>query len=393
MEATDLLKIGVFKTSLKENERRIPIYPEHLSRFPKSVRSEMTFEKGYGSDYGLPDTYFLDHGASVAERTSLFTDCDLLVLPKPMPEDLVAMRAHQVLFGWPHCVQQTTIAQIAIDRRLTFIAWEAMHHWSEAGEKQLHIFYKNNEIAGYSAVLHCLQLLGLDGHYGPRKRVVVLSYGSVSRGAIYALQGRGFNNIHVLTRRPPHLVADQNPDVYHGQYHPTADSGIVVKDSEGNEGRLIDFLATADIVCNGVLQDINQPLMFVRDIDVDRLKPRSLIIDISCDLGMGFSFARPTSFAAPAFQVGKNVTYYSVDHTPSYLWNAASREISKALLPYLEIVACGERAWSGDLTISKAVEIQDGLVKNTNILAFQRRQPDYPYFPIGAAAVSAGQAR
>jgi alanine dehydrogenase len=374
-----MTRIGVFKTSLKENERRVPLYPEHLPRFPESLRSQMTFERGYGSDYGFPDEYFVGHGAAIAERGDLFTACDTLILPKPMPEDLASMTPHQVLFGWPHCVQQTDMAQVAIDRRLTFIAWEAMHHWSLANEKQLHVFYKNNEIAGYAAVLHCLQLLGLDGHYGPRKRVVVLSYGSVSRGAIYALQGRGFNNIHVLTRRPPNLVADQNPDVYHGQYSIGLDGTLVATDSEGKERPLIDALSEADIVCNGVLQDTANPLMFVREEDVRRLKARSLIVDISCDLGMGFSFARPTTFADPVFQLGDHITYYSVDHTPTYLWNAASREISKALLPYLGTVAAGKRAWEADATIRKAIEIQDGVIRNESILKFQRRHSEYPH--------------
>jgi alanine dehydrogenase len=373
------MKIAVFKTSLKENERRVPIYPEHLSHIPESLRTQMVFEAGYGGDYGFSDDHLLSHGAAVAERGQLFSECDLFVLPKPMPDDLAQMRSRQVLFGWAHVVQQAAMTQLAIDRRITIIAWEAMHHWSHAGERLLHIFYKNNEIAGYAAVLHCLQLLGLDGHYGPRRKAVVLSYGSVSRGAIYALQGRGFNNIHVFTRRPPHLVADQNPDVYHGQYYPGSDGILMAMGSDGSEYPLIDELSEADIICNGVLQDTNKPVMFVREEDIDRLKPRSLIIDISCDEGMGFSFARPTTFAHPTFQVGQRITYYSVDHTPTYLWNAASREISKALLPYLGIVARGPQGWEADETIRRAIEIRDGVVVNPRILSFQRRHANYPH--------------
>lgn len=373
------MRIGIFKSSLKENECRIPIYPEHLPRFPESLRSQMLFEINYGHDYGFTDEYILSHSAAVAERDRLFSECDLLVFPKPMPEDLLKMKPHQVLFGWTHCVQQVAMTQLAIDRRLTIIAWEAMYHWSEAVERLLHIFYKNNEIAGYASVLHALELLGLDGHYGPRKRVVILSYGSVSRGAIYALQGRGFNNIHVFTRRPPHLVADQNPDVYYGQYCEDSDGTIIVKKSDGSARPLIEELSDADIICNGILQDTNNPKMFVRKEEVVKLKSRSLIIDISCDEGMGFAFARPTSFEDPIFYVGEKIAYYSVDHTPTYLWNAASREISKALLPYLGIVATGESAWETNTTIRKAIEIRDGVIQNPKILSFQRRHSKYPH--------------
>jgi hypothetical protein len=68
-----------------------------------------------------------------------------------------------------------------------------------------------------------------------------------------------------------------------------------------------------------------------------------------------------------------------VDHTPSYLWSAASREISKALLPYLGPVAAGRPAWDADPTIRRAIDILDGVVLNQDILGFQRREAEYPH--------------
>lgn len=373
------MKIAIFKTSQLENERRISIHPEHLRLYPETLRKKMVFERNYGAAYGIPDEYFVRHGSSVSDYELLYKDCEMVVQPKPMEDDLLRMRSGQVLFGWAHCVQQRAITQGAIDNELTVIAWEAMHRWSSAGEKLMHLFYKNNEIAGYAAVLHCLQLLGIDGYYGPRRRVVILGYGSVSRGAIFALHGRGFNNIHIFTNRPPHLVVDQNPDVYHGQFFRGDNGEMMVRDSEGKERLLIDELSSADVICNGVLQDPNNPLIFVNSDDVSKLKERSLIVDISCDAGMGFAFARPTSFSDPVFHVGNSVTYYSVDHTPSYLWNAASREISKVLLQYLAKVAEGPQAWNSDQTIFRAIEIFNGRIQNPAILKFQKRGSEYPH--------------
>ena len=76
--------------------------------------------------------------------------------------------------------------------------------------------------------------------------------------------------------------------------------------------------------------------MFVTGDDLAAFAPGSLIVDVSCDDGMGFSWARPTSFADPMFMVGDGVHYYAVDHSPSLLWNSATWEISEALLPYLQ---------------------------------------------------------
>ena len=64
---------------------------------------------------------------------------------------------------------------------------------------------------------------------------------------------------------------------------------------------------------------------------------------------MGFYFAKPTSFAEPMFKVG-TVDYYAVDHTPSYLWESATRSISAALVVYMETMARGREGWERDST-------------------------------------------
>jgi alanine dehydrogenase len=142
---------------------------------------------------------------------------------------------------------------------------------------------------------------------------------------------------------------------------------------------LSDFLAEHDIVVNCVLQDTDTPLMFVTTGDLASFAPGSLIVDVSCDEGMGFSWARPTSFAEPMVTVGNNVHYYAVDHSPSHLWNSATWEISEALLPHLLPVLTGPQAWEANETIRRAVEIRDGVIRNPHILSFQHRSPDYPH--------------
>src|SRR5699024_11341114 len=77
--------------------------------------------------------------------------CVLHSFPTRRSSDL-ELRTGQVLWGWPHCVQDPEITQQAIDRALTLIAFEAMNHWTEDGGFGLHVFHKNNELAGYCSV-------------------------------------------------------------------------------------------------------------------------------------------------------------------------------------------------------------------------------------------------
>jgi alanine dehydrogenase len=373
-----LLSVSVFGTSTKEDEKRVPIHPAHLEWIDKEIREKLTFEKGYGEPFGMDD-HELSKWVSIAPREELFYCSDIILLPKPGQEDIDAMQDGSILWGWAHCVQQFKITQSAIDRKLTFITWEGMHRWSEHGDWQMHIFNKNNEIAGYAATLHALSLIGVNGTYGSPKKAIILSFGSVSRGAVHALQGMGINDITIFTQRYSTLVTDQIVGINYRHFEKDETGSILAFGEDGHTTRpFIDVLTEADIVVNGILQNINHPLMFVHQNEINKLKNGCLIIDVSCDEGMGFEFAKPTSFKNPMFKVGK-VNYYAVDHTPSYLWNSASWEISQSLLPYLPPVMEGPDRWEKSETLKRAIEISDGVVLNPDILSFQKRKSEYPH--------------
>jgi len=142
---------------------------------------------------------------------------------------------------------------------------------------------------------------------------------------------------------------------------------------------MAEFLAGFDIVVNCVLQDTDAPLMFVTREELELFAPSTLFVDVSCDQGMGFEWARPTSFEDPMRLVGAGIHYYAVDHSPSYLWESATWEISEAVLPYLETVIAGPAAWEADETIRRAIDIRDGEIQNPKILSFQRRSKEFPH--------------
>lgn len=375
---SDPLTLGVIGTSRKENEHRLPIHPSHFDRIPGRLRSAIRFERGYGEPFSVPDSELERRFNGVATRETLLGESDVVLLPKPLPTDLREMRNGGVLWGWPHCVQQFEISQAAIDRRLTLIAWEAMFVW-RGDTREMHVFDRNNEMAGYCAVIHALGLAGLDGYYGPPAAAVVLSHGSVSRGAVHALLGRGFREIRVYTQRPPWAVHDKVPGCRYGQLiEGAAGHGLVVEEEDGRRRALVESLAEVPVIVNGILQDTDRPLMFLRDGEERRLAAGGLIVDVSCDLGMGFPFARPTSFERPTFDIG-HVKYYAVDHTPSYLWRSATWELSRVVVPHLETVLGGPRAWERNETVKRAIEIRDGEIRNPKLLRFQNRTADYPH--------------
>ncbi|WP_324606225.1 hypothetical protein [Streptomyces sp. NRRL B-24720] len=229
-----------------------------------------------------------------------------------------------------------------------------------------------------------MQLRGSTGDYGRRLRAVVIGFGATARGAVTALNSLGVHDVDVLTARGVTAVSSPIHSARIVQFdHDVADDTADPRRSHAltEDGRqpLAEFLAGHDVIVNCVLQDTRAPLTFLIDEDLDTLSPGTLVIDVSCDKGMGFSWARPTTFTEPMFTVGDNVHYYGVDHSPSYLWNAATWENSEALIPYLRPVLGGPDGWQSDETIRRAIEIRDGVVRNRAVLDFQHRATEYPH--------------
>jgi N5-(carboxyethyl)ornithine synthase len=357
-----------------------------LSRIPEDLRRQLIFEEGYGAPFGISDSEIAAQTGGVATRHHLLADLGTVIIAKPVLADLEELREGGILWGYVHCVQQRDITQAAIDRKQTLIAFEGMFVWGPSGEIGRHTFYKNNEMAGYCAVIHALQLKGIDGHYGNQRKTILFGFGAVSRGAIYALKAHGFRDITICIRRPDHEVREEILDCHYVRIRAGNEdkARLLVVEHDGTTRPLTDLICEADIIINGTFQETENPIHFVTEAESSYLKPNSLIIDVSCDEGMGFFFAKPTTFKNPMFKY-ETIDYYAVDHTPSYLWESATRSISAALIVYLPTVVAGRDGWHKNETIRQAINIDSGVIQNPSILSFQKREPHYPHAYINPA--------
>jgi alanine dehydrogenase len=196
---------------------------------------------------------------------------------------------------------------------------------------------------------------------------------------VTALAAVGVHEVSVLTQRQVAAVAAPIHSVQMITFEQDPDRPGDTLELDGRDESVEEFLATHDIVVNCVLQNTDAPLTLVTSAELPLFRPGTLFVDVSCDEGMGFEWARPTSFADPTFEVGDGLTYYAVDHSPSFLWDSATWEISLALLPHLRTVMSGPASWEADGIISRAIEIRDGVVQNPKILSFQGRAEAYPH--------------
>src|SRR3954447_11871846 len=99
------MDLGVVASSRKPDEHRLALHPAHLDRLPADVRDRIFLEDGYGERLGYSDAQLAPLVGGLLPRAEIFERCDVVVVPKPMLEDVAALGPGQVLWGWPHCVQ------------------------------------------------------------------------------------------------------------------------------------------------------------------------------------------------------------------------------------------------------------------------------------------------
>ncbi len=93
-----LLTLGVIGKSLKENEMRVPIHPEHFKGIPEKLRKIITFEEGYGMRFGIDDNTLAKLSSGrVAFRDEILNGFDCVLIPKPLATDLSEIREGAVV--------------------------------------------------------------------------------------------------------------------------------------------------------------------------------------------------------------------------------------------------------------------------------------------------------
>ena len=266
------LTLGVVGRASKPDEQRVAIHPRHIERIDADLRARMVFEHGYGERFGVSDAEIAALVGRMAVRAELIAAADIVLMPKPLVSDVETLGDGQVLWGWPHLVQDPAFTQLAIDKRLTVIAWESMNHWKRDGSFDLHVFHMNNEMAGYCSVLHAMTLIGVTGHYGRPLNAAVIGFGNTARGAVAGLQSLGVQGITVLTQREVEAVGNpmQAVTLDRMDIDPSDPTRTFInRDQGGGKVATAEFLAEHDIVVNCVLQDTDNPLMFVTNDELD----------------------------------------------------------------------------------------------------------------------------
>lgn len=324
-----MMKSMGFLISTKENEKRRALLPEQISSIKN--KSCLFFEKGYGDVLGYTDNEYLRQGVQVLSKKEIMKK-DIICDPKVGDADyLLQLRKNQTIFGYIHAVQNQDIMDKIVSKSLTAIAWEEMY---DSGR---HIFWRNNELAGEAAIMHAFILYGRLPY---ECKVAIIGRGNIARGAYRILSSLG--------------------------------AEIVVYDRK-MESLLRKEIADYDVIINGVLWDARRKDHVIYSEDVRKMKKNSMIIDISCDNAGCIETSVPTTIDNPVY-FAKGVLHYVVDHTPTLIFNTASKAFGNVLVRYIDDMIEGKI--ESNKTIKNAIIIKKGIILDPKIL--ERREYEIP---------------
>lgn len=313
-----------FPISRKENEKRRAIVPEYIKQMAHP--EQLYFEYGYGEVLGIPDQDYLDLGCHVCSLSDCL-QCDVICDPKVGDaEYLNELHCGQTIFGWVHATQNREITDILIRNELNAYAWEKMY------DRERHVFWQNNELAGEAAVIHAFQCFGWLPY---KKNVAVIGRGNTARGAVRMLNMLGANVVQ-YDRRTEQLLRDEL-----GEY---------------------------DVVVNCILWDVMRKDHVIWREDLRRMKKDAMIIDVSCDRNGGIETCVPTTIQDPVYIVD-GILHYAVDHTPALFYKTFTYNNSQVIYTYLDqlIMDVPGEVLKGSLIM------RNGSIVDTEITSYQNR--------------------
>jgi alanine dehydrogenase len=329
------MKVGVPK-EVKNHEYRVAITPAGVHELVRDGH-EVYVQQNAGVGSSIPDEDFVAAGASILPSPDDVWQTGELILKvkEPVAEEYHRMRKDQVLFTYLHLAASRACTDALLESGITAIAYETV----QLPDGSLPLLAPMSEVAGRMAPqvgAHHLQrdgggrgvlMGGVSGVYAAK--VVVLGAGVSGMSAAAIALGMQAE-VLLLDKNVARLR--QADAIYQGHLQTVASNTYEV------ERAVID----ADLVIGAVLVPGAKAPMLVSNDLVSRMKPGSVLVDISIDQGGCFEDSRPTTHADPTYRVHDSV-FYCVANMPGAVPHTSTYALTNVTLPYVSEIA--NRGW------------------------------------------------
>ena len=352
--------IGVPK-EVKENENRVSVVPSGVEALTGHGHTVLV-ERGAGFGTGILDEAYQAAGASLSDVATVWNQADLICKVKePLESEWPLIRKGQTLFTYFHFAASRTLSEAMRASGATCIAYETVEG---AKPGLLPLLTPMSEIAGKMAIQEAAKFLEkpqggrgilLGGVPGvPAAHVVILGGGVVGINAAKIAAGMGANvtilDIDLDRLRYLDDVLPANVTTYFS-----------------NAAHIREILPTADVLIGAVLIKGARAPILVRQDDLKRMKPGSVIVDVAVDQGGCIETMHPTTHAVPVFTINE-VIHYGVANIPGAVPATSTYALTNATFPYLLSIA--------DKGVKGALATDAGLLKGLNIAEGAFFQPE-----------------
>lgn len=357
------MKVAVPK-EIKNNEFRVAITPSGVLELVRHGH-DVFVERDAGVGSSIPDVEYARAGATiVATADDAWGSAELVLKVKePIAAEYHRMREGQVLFTYLHLAADRALTDELMARRVTAIAYETV----ELPDRSLPLLAPMSEVAGRLAPQVGANALmraeggrgvlmgGVSGVYAAK--VVVIGAGVAGQNAAAIALGM---QAEVLLLDTNVSRLRQVDAIYQGHMQ------TIVSNAYEIERACLD----ADLVIGAVLVPGAKAPRLVTNELVSRMRPGSVLVDIAIDQGGCFEDSRPTTHAAPTYQVHDSV-FYCVANMPGAVPHTSTYALTNVTLPYA--VALADKGWQAalrhDPALALGLNVHDGQVTYAAVAA------------------------
>ncbi|GAA2388739.1 alanine dehydrogenase [Catellatospora methionotrophica] len=320
------MKVGIPR-EVKNHEYRVAITPAGVHEFVRNGH-DVVIETGAGLGSSITDAEYVAAGATILSTADeVWAGAELILKVKePIAEEYHRMREGQVLFTYLHLAASKECTDALMTQKVTGIAYETV----ETADRALPLLAPMSEVAGRLApqvgAYHLMRFAGGRGVLpggvpGVRPaKAVVIGAGVSGMNAATIAHGLAFE-VTVLDKNIKKLrEVDQQ---FHGQ----------VRTVMSNAFELEQAVLEADLVVGAVLVPGAKAPTLISNELVSRMKPGSVLVDISIDQGGCFEDSHPTTHANPVYKVHESI-FYCVANMPGAVPHTSTYALTNVTLPY-----------------------------------------------------------
>jgi alanine dehydrogenase len=288
-------------------------------------------ERNAGLGSGYPDQDYVKAGAEIVEQAKeVFARADMIVKVKePLKAEFPLLRRGQILFTYLHLAASKSLTEALLKSGVTGVAYETIQV-----DHRLPLLEPMSEIAGRMSVVMGANFLA---KYNGGSGVLLGGVPGVLPGRVVILGG-GTSGVNAL-RMAKGLGADAtilDVDVERLRFLDIAIENLHTLYS--NEANLDDLMPDCDLLIGAVLlPGAKAPKLITRAM-LRKMKPGSVMVDISIDQGGCAETSRPTTHLDPVY-VEEGVTHYCVANMPAAYARTATQALTNVTYRYVELLA------------------------------------------------------